>query len=306
MIHLVTILASLACLSVLVFLALYCLHVARLRRARPVPGARPLIQALVKQGPRRAAGMAIVWLAFACLLHWLMRSKPAFVDSVPVLLLRIDVAHGRYGTVALESLLRSAAADSLSPADYRAVTEQLLAHPDWWSDASVRPNAIRLPVFTIAEPDIPHGNHAARSWLNTAYNNRVMTDEQLARWMTLEPPPVIGLDQDSVAAGTDLPLYVEYGRRWQVARAVPYLIDSVAINRITINGQNVNFTLEESGDSVAARGYEAAVVRFAIRGVTIPAGSGPISVQIEYTVTVFGRAQDNFGPFIFNASVYIG
>lgn len=217
-----------------------------------------------------------------------------------VVLLRVDAGYGRYGEEALESLLRGADNDLLTTDDYRGITDRLLACTAWWAaNAQDDPSVIPEPVFVLSDAPEAGDDHPAVSWLKTAYRNRTMSDEQLARWLELQPPPVIGLETQIGPDGAAL-LYVEYGRRWQVIRGVVYPVDTVTVRRITIDGQYMPFTLVEAADSVSQRGYESAVVRFSIEGITwnkaISAGRTR-RLTVEYDVAIFGRAPGSFGPF---------
>ncbi|MFG0328859.1 MAG: hypothetical protein ACF8PN_03065 [Phycisphaerales bacterium] len=231
---------------------------------------------------RRSGLMAVVWLAFAGVLHLGMTRAPSFVSSLPVGILAIDLNRPVYGDIALVELRERARNQALTSAQMSSITARILRHPWWLEDA---------PVHQPARPQ--------DSWLLTMFHSAQLTAPQLVAWFKIAPPPLFSAAA-SAPAGSDIPVFIEYGRDWTSLHSVPVQIDSVEIEELRLNGAPTDFELEELDESDATLGQFASRVAYRLRGIEAPAS--PWSIEIDYRLDVEPGGYRGIGPLRWTAS----
>lgn len=187
---------------------------------------------------RRGLIFTLVTALLGISLHLGMLHTHFIQRDLPSMVLAWDVAHERYGPIAMGELTERSMNQTLDEDRAQSITDTLL-EVDWWeSRANVTP-------FPRTDP--------VQDWFALQLEKGRITDAQLAQWLNRVRPMIFSIESSTDAWS----VRSEYGRSWQRAMNTPYRIDRIEIESIQINGEPVEFTTVEADDSEAEFGWMA-------------------------------------------------
>ncbi len=240
---------------------------------------------------RNAATMTVVCALCAMAVHFGMIRVPGLAWQMPASLLRLDVGKAWYGDIALHSLSDRAVQHTLSFDSAASITDTLL-DADWWLDETHR------QIFDASrEPE---------RWLTIQMEQARLTDEQMARWLNLVPPPMFLANADTRQSPSSIKLTAIFGREWQRIDKVPYRIDHLKIVEIRVNGAPQEFTIEEAADSNAEIGWHANRVEFHVLGLHAPPGGSPrCEIEVIYRLDLEPSSYEDIGPLSWKTTLLV-
>ncbi len=240
---------------------------------------------------RHAATMTVACALCAMAVHFGMTRTKGLAKQMPASLLCLDVGKAWYGGIALHTLSDRAVQHTLSFASAASITDALL-DSDWWLNETQR------QIFDASrEPE---------RWLTIQMEQARLSDEQLARWLNLVPPPMFLANADTRESPSSIKITAVFGREWQRIDKVPYRIDHLQITAIRLNGQPQEFTIEEGANSNAEIGWHANRVEFEVRGLAAPPGGSPrCEIEIIYRLDLEPSSYENIGPLSWKTTLLV-
>lgn len=280
---LVFILASAAALSALWLLVAVGVHLAQRARGRA--------SGWIAGSIRRPAIMTIACSACAAGIHLGMTRADGFPRQMPAALLTLDVASPWYGRIALRTLADRAAQHTLPMDTASGITDALL-DADWWLDETHR------RLFD--------NSRQSERWFTIQMEQARLSDEQLARWLNLVPPPMFLANADTRQSPSSISITAVFGREWQRIDNVPYRVNRLEITEIRVNGESQEFTLEEAADSQSDIGWYATRVEFHVLGLHAPPDSSPrCEIEVIYRVDLEPSSYRNIGPLRWTTTLVV-
>lgn len=280
---LVAILAGGGALSAACLLAASAWHVAQRRRGRS--------SGWCSTAMRRSLILAASCALCGAALHAGMTRIEPVAHQLPTALLRLDVARPHYGEIALETLCRRAEQHTLSRRAASRITDTLL-DAEWWLEETQR------QTFDPARP--------AEKWLTIQMEQARLSEEQLARWLNLVPPPIFLAGADLRQSPAPINLTALFGREWQRIGNVPYRVHRLEIREIRVGSVAQEFVVEEEADSNAEIGWYATRVALRVLGLHAPTGPGPrCDLEVEYLLDLEPSSYRNIGPLTWRTTLLV-
>ncbi len=280
---LVVILASAAALSALWLVLAVAVHIARRARGRASGGITGSI--------RRPVVMTVACSACAAAIHFGMTRAEGFPRQMPAALLRLDVARPWYGRIALRTLADRAEQHTL-PMDTASSITNALLDAEWWLDET------HHRLFD--------DSRQSERWLTILMEQGRLSDEQLARWLNLVPPPMFLANADTRQSPSSISIAAIFGREWQRIDSVPYRVHRLEITEIRVNGAAQEFTLEEAADSQSEIGWYATRVEFHVLGLHAPPDSSPrCEIEVIYRVDLEPGSYTDIGPLRWTTTLVV-
>ncbi len=246
---------------------------------------------LASTAMRRAAVLAAAFAFSAGAIHLAMTRIDEVAAQMPLLLLRLDVGREQYGRIALEVLSRRAEQHTLTHSSASSITDALLA-ADWWLEETTR------QPFDPVRP--------AEKWLTIQMEQARLTDDQVARWLQLVPPPLFLAGADTRLAPAPIVLGALFGREWQRIGKVPYRVHRLEISGIRINGEAQEVTLEEEPDSNAGIGWFANRVAYRVPGLHVPADvDSQCEIEVTYYLDLEPGSYRRVGPLTWRTTLIV-
>ncbi len=259
---------------------------------------------LRSKGIVRAFFLTLIWWGCAGGFYYALHHSAGFNAGIPSGMLRLDLRYPLLGRIAIAELRRRTRNEQEQSVAIAKTTDVLLDHP-WWITGPMgsEPTTINKSVRV---------DSAANGWLGDRVAACEMTHTDMARWIELDTPPFFTLANASDESDEQM-VRLQWGREWTRFYDIPYEIDQVHIERITIDSIDVSWSSRIlSDDQTPDLGRYATWIELELGNyrdkrngdviqlplIDTPESTNTTCVTIEYRLDIEPGNLKSIGPFV--------